>query len=175
MRRLLLKISTCDVTDSDRLTSSNSDIYNNLSRLVGEAMEKYEITFRGISRQLTDVNDEEPINLGALRAIGGTLFDDGGCRTWGRVISLISLVCCSMKARQRCEPGERRETAVQMAETLAQYLTEEFDGDMTRLGGWETLEHTFPDPNLRDVQIRGWLFNSALILGACSLKALMTN
>jgi len=170
IRRLLLELSGNELTNSDRISASTAETYNNLRRLVEDAMDRYSITFRGICNRLSDgqhVDDME-----ALRGIGRTLFNRG-CNTWGRVISLTSLVCCVMKMRQKSRPGESREIPTNMASFLARYLDEEFEPEMKKLGGWATLQRDLPNPNLTETRVKKWLLGSVIVFGTASLKALM--
>jgi len=171
--RLMFELSLNDITYPLRMTPATSEIYNNLRRLVEELMERHVINFRGLCNQLADT--EETNDLETLTAIGTSLFD-GGCRTWGRVVSLIALVCCAMRTRQRSRPDQSEEIAINMASSLSTYLDQEFEPDMRRLyGGWESLGRDLPDPNLTEGKIKKWLLGSVILFGACSLTAIMTN
>jgi len=175
IRRLLLEMSKHDVIYPDHMTSSTLNICNNLRRLVTDLMDRHAISFRGICNLFKDIDDQEVNDLEAFRAIGQTLFEDGGCTTWGRVLSLIALACCAMRTRQESRPDKSKQIAVTMASSLSKYLDGEFESDMRQLGGWDSLGREFPDPNLLEGRVKKLFFGSILVLGACSLKAILTN
>jgi len=178
IHRLISIKSGYDVTGLPRLNEAKTRVYNNLLRMVDETSVKYSISFTSLARQLelnavsTNNNDPETNrDLVEFRAIGAKLFE-GGCRTWGRVISLVALTCQMAVSRAGGGSGGVQEVE-HMINAFSSYLDEECGVNMRHLGGWESFEKVFPDPDLQQATTLKWLLGSAVVLGLSSLQQIL--
>jgi len=179
IRRLVYVKAGYDCTGHGRLDADTFRIYRNLERLVDDTTDKYDVAFTGLCRKLEHRPDvinrddqEASRQLNEFRTIGGGLFE-GGCKTWGRVISLIALTCKIVV--NRVARGEGEKAVGDIAKVFSAYLDEVCEPDMRCLGGWDALERVFPDPDLQQAKTLKWFVGSVVVLGLSSLQMIMAN
>jgi len=148
-----------------------------LRRVVGRLIKRHEIVFSSIGRKLRSRNNVDGSTVDRCRCtiinIVGEVFADG-CINWGRIVTIYAFAGWILRDQCREESGSNELIEV-IADTVGDFVADNFSGWICRQGGWDALEMFFlvEQPYAHESALRRGLTVILLASGVLALIALL--